>query len=1023
MNSHRVFTGVLVFLFTFQGLKASNSAPTPPPLFTKDVYTGIQVTPSNIGLPNGSIETIPLGNITLQLKQYLQLSQDESFSARVKTGNGFYNIRMNQRYKKLPVFGAEVILNQRGTFQVISGNYVQGFGGVSIDPTPTITEEQAQTAATNHYNTKEGVTVTLTPGKPRLGFLPFKEGRTLLAWRLELNTPAHLDSSGKTKPPGRWVYYIRAEDGSVLRRFDANASLQQASGPGGNSLHPRTWNQQLDVEPQANNSQRFIASTARLQTFDLNGTIDKLTAVTGPLNPFGNAAVNDAHGNAETVADMLEQWFGYNSINENGLVLRNYVNFGTGFEGTLWVGRGVYYGDGGNRYFPLAGALDVVSHEFHHGFTQFHSNLEMDGESGSISESFSDLAGVAAEHYLDEQNANFMIGEKITKNNSPIRSLCNPRQDGVSINLFRDYQNLVKDYDPQTVIYAGSGIMNLAFCKAATKFKELDDPSAQKISASTIRELAKIFYEANALYWTSTTTFQQASQGTLDAAAGLGYSQDKMNALKLAWMEVGLNPDASTVPLAAPSELTVSMGNQGATNPVCARRNLRFNWKDNSSNETGFRIDASTDGGNSFVPLYTVSGANRWTFDGSCDELTGSDYLFRIVAINGSETSAPSNQVSVLLPVELELNFTRTGDNSAQVVWWCRVSNGTLCDSTYTYHVEKKEDNGSFTPWVQTTDTQAMFTASRHAYKFRVKAEKAGGNFSRYSNEIYLDARFPLCPTALRVSFAPGAATLRWTRQTNIATGYRIERTNNQDDPPVFIHVFDTNANAGACVHANPPIGIRYKYRVSPFNNFGATPDCNTVNVDTTPAHPPTNVQIEKSSSTAVWVFWRTIDNPDKVQFALEERQADGSFVQRRQLGNYFNDGSGLLHETVPVSAGIHTFRVVARAVSGNFPSGPVTIDTINAPNHPSSLTLAVQSGPQVLVSWQDASNNETGFEIEKRFIYDNSPAVILATVPANQTSYTDTEVSHSRLYYYAVRSISGTSRSIAWPQKSVYVH
>jgi alpha-tubulin suppressor-like RCC1 family protein len=73
--------------------------------------------------------------------------------------------------------------------------------------------------------------------------------------------------------------------------------------------------------------------------------------------------------------------------------------------------------------------------------------------------------------------------------------------------------------------------------------------------------------------------------------------------------------------------------------------------------------------------------------------------------------------------------------------------------------------------------------------------------------------------------------------------------------------------------------------------------------------------------------------------------------------------------------------------------------------NAPSNLSATAVSSSQINLSWQDNSNNEDGFEIERRTQFMDY--VLLVTVGQNVTSYLDMEISSGLTYYYRVRSFN----------------
>src|SRR5262245_53383091 len=66
----------------------------------------------------------------------------------------------------------------------------------------------------------------------------------------------------------------------------------------------------------------------------------------------------------------------------------------------------------------------------------------------------------------------------------------------------------------------------------------------------------------------------------------------------------------------------------------------------------------------------------------------------------------------------------------------------------------------------------------------------------------------------------------------------------------------------------------------------------------------------------------------------------------------------------------------------------------------PSGLTAEPLSGG-VHVTWKDNSNDETGFDLERK---DTGDFVVLATVPFDAAQYHDSNVSPGKSYTYRVR-------------------
>jgi len=438
---------------------------------------------------------------------------------------GVRHLRLRQTHLGVPVLASEVVVHADDTTFL-------GFNGVltgnleNFEVAPVVAEAEAMAAAV--ADRSAGAALGFRRQEIRLAILPRGAHGADLVWQVELFNDSQPGAS-----VGRWIYFIDAGSGAVVKKLDV-LTTEQASGPGGNVKFARTWTGELDVEPKDG---EFEMATDRMETYDCETGIDVPDdPVRGPLDPIGDANINDAHGYTEITLDMMRSWMGYESLDGNGYLVKSLVHYDKDYDNAHWDGEYVAYGDGAEIFLPASGSLDVVAHEMNHGFTEFHSNLTYDAQSGGLNESFSDVAGTIAEFYEQGDSADWTFGEDTNiAEGAADRDLCDPTSRG-SIDHFDDYADGVD-------VHSSSGIANKAFCLAVGRYKASGSGAASTIDG--VAQMGRVWYAANAAYWTSGTTFAEACRGTVDAARALGFTSEVVEGLAASWADVGVDCDSS----------------------------------------------------------------------------------------------------------------------------------------------------------------------------------------------------------------------------------------------------------------------------------------------------------------------------------------------------------------------------------------------------------------------------------------------------------------------------------------------
>ncbi len=95
-------------------------------------------------------------------------------------------------------------------------------------------------------------------------------------------------------------------------------------------------------------------------------------------------------------------------------------------------------------------------------------------------------------------------------------------------------------------------------------------------------------------------------------------------------------------------------------------------------------------------------------------------------------------------------------------------------------------------------------------------------------------------------------------------------------------------------------------------------------------------------------------------------------------------------------------------------------INSSNLPQQPLNLTGRAFSLSQIDLNWIDNSNNEAGFQIERKLTNNpNSNYSLVATVGSNVTSYSDLGLSSYTSYSYRIRSFNSNGNSISYSNET----
>ena len=105
--------------------------------------------------------------------------------------------------------------------------------------------------------------------------------------------------------------------------------------------------------------------------------------------------------------------------------------------------------------------------------------------------------------------------------------------------------------------------------------------------------------------------------------------------------------------------------------------------------------------------------------------------------------------------------------------------------------------------------------------------------------------------------------------------------------------------------------------------------------------------------------------------------------------------------DTGLVTSTTYVYRVSAFNSAGSSAYSNKVSVALTVPAAPTQLTAAVARNSQVTLNWQDHSNNETGFQIERSS--DGNVFTAMATVATDIRKYKDVTAAAGQTYFYRV--------------------
>lgn len=431
---------------------------------------------------------------------------------------------------------------------------------------------------------------------------------------------------------------------------------------------------------------------------------------------------------------------------------------------------------------------------------------------------------------------------------------------------------------------------------------------------------------------------------------------------------------------------------------------INLSWTDKSNNEKGFKIERKTST-TDFQEIAAVGGDITAYADTGLE--SGITYTYRIRAYNDGGHSAYSNEAKATTggKPSAPTNLKAVAASSSQInLTWVDTS-----DNEKGFKIERKAAGGSWKEIAADIGKNVVSYSdkglSAGIYTYRIRAYNDAGD-SDYSAEASAEIGVvPAAPSNLSAEVVSSSRIdLSWKDNSDNEKGFKIERKAGKEDYKEIADVGPNTKTYSDTKGISP--GISYTYRVRAYNNIGHSSYCSPVSVVTgTAPTKPSDLTAKVVSKSIIELTWK--DNSDNEEgFKIERKVKGGSYSQIGTVGR---------NVTKFTSTGLsanktYYYRVRAYNASGDSSFSNEVSVTTSAPSAPSNLTAERRSNTVVELEWDDNSDNETGFKIERK--KEGGKYSQIDTVGEDVTTYTDSGLSSNTTYFYRVRAYNSIGDS-----------
>ena len=448
----------------------------------------------------------------------------------------------------------------------------------------------------------------------------------------------------------------------------------------------------------------------------------------------------------------------------------------------------------------------------------------------------------------------------------------------------------------------------------------------------------------------------------------------------------------------APSQLAAT---------VVSSTKISLSWVDNSSNESGFKLQRSLDAGFN-NPVTIALAADTMGYDDT-GLLPNTIYYYRIYTFNNIGNSAYSNTASAATPENTpvapsDLTAVAIASNHIDLNWRdnSQAEDGfKLEKSTYANFSDKIiiRLNANTTSYVD------MQCNSNTKYHYRIYAYNNKGD-SAYSNVVFATTPedLPLAPTGLTATaVSMNQVDLQWSDNSNNETSFNIYRRTGTSGS--FTLLYSTAVNVARYTDNTVVASTLYYYRVKAANSAGESNYSEASVTTPSPLNAPTNLMASAVSSSRIDLSWSDSNTGEDGFEVWRSTSATGTYSIAGTVAagtNLTFANTGLNPQTTyyykvrAVGAGINIYSDYSNIANATTPA--ILVAPIN-------LGASATSSSTIYMSWSDTNANETGFEVYRAASSAGTYGMIGTVGPGVNLNFTNTGLTAQTTYYYKVRA------------------